>query len=180
MPIDPNQLLEREWTPYSGHWNRKLTIMTVRMYSAKKPNNLDLALWWYAITVKDTLLARNVSCWNWTWPSCEAYATKLNPSSEIHDLSEAAVYLHCLRRISPEHFVNDWFVTHAPFLFSFFAPISEELFDGRLHFLHVKGSGRSDRHTGVLCTWSEILVLMMEANRHLLNSLGKHCCGEIK
>ena len=59
-------------------------------------------------------------------------------------------HLHLIRRISTDNLVNNRLVAAIPLGCSFLAPVSEELFDGSPHLLHVKRCGRTDGHTRIL------------------------------
>lgn len=90
-------------------------------------------------------------------------------------------HLHFIRRISTDNFVNNRFIAATPLGSSFLTPVSEELFDGRPHLLHVKQRGRTDGHTSILCKiekhgYMHILILLIHVATEYTVSRSEYMC----
>ena len=89
----------------------------------------------------------------------QLYETTILALNTTH-IQNTLLYLHShtIRGVSPDDFVDDWLVAQVSLLRSCFTPISEELFNGCPHFVHVEIRCRGNSHIGILHDFNVVLL----------------------
>lgn len=175
-PTDPAQLQVREQRLCLDHWNGKCLWKILDIDCCLMAGRVDgwgLGRFCDCLTTKKTSeeVIRNYfaerACGQrfyilFNYDIVQLYETTILDLNTAH-IQNTLLYLHShtIRGVSPDDFVDDWLVAQVSLLRSCFAPISEKLFNGCPHFVHVEIRCRGNSHIGILHDFNAVLFWIL-------------------